>query len=333
MNWYKKISQLDPSAWKKHEHTHRLLKDMPVVKTPFGKIHQEVRPEEDLEKDYFGVHSTPSMDLASIYANNLGSFDNPPIIFEISTTQKWDIDVDAIMDGFDEVVAIDGEMDIVERIENAENINDEVGDIMDEISNMEIYDADYESDNDFSDAISEKAGYKHPRVIVDYFLKYYSDPVQGFYQKFILPLWFGKGDLDDTYKAYFVGQQRFTKPVTFQEITAIYTVYPYEYEFRHGYSEDEKENYNEEGKYMPDYEDVDYGLETVLLWQNPQAQLFPNIFEVTYHGTNAERAKQAFPQLSKQIDSAKEILDKQKIEKTVQIVDKTEEGNSSDSFN
>jgi hypothetical protein len=104
MNWYNRSKfamPLDPGAWSRHEKTHRLLKDMPTIKTPMGTFRNQVSPQHELERRYHGVHATvDSLQLAALYANNISSPQDPPVVVQFSAHQQPELDVDSEFDSF-----------------------------------------------------------------------------------------------------------------------------------------------------------------------------------------------------------------------------------------
>lgn len=316
-NWYVKIAfPLSPDAWDKHENTHRLRKDLPAVNTMFGRIPQKLRPQEELEKDYRGVHVTKDINIAAVYANGIASIDDPPVVLEIATNQRYEHDIDAIEDGLDFGIIAGWiedylDYDIVEKIKedlgNGIDLYEIIEEIMQDISNIEIYNDSMSESFDFSDQLYQSGRNINPSALIEYFEDYYrhENSTKAFYEKFILPMYYGEGSPDMNIIAYMINQMRFMNDVPDTEIVSIYTFDKYkEGEIGDAYMEDYEE-YNEEGEYVPTIEDLDYGLNVKKVWQNPQLELLPEYFDIYYHGTTVSRAKMALPGLSRILDNIK----------------------------
>ena len=303
MNWWKKswfyhTAALEPGAWDMHETTHRLTRDQPNVTMPWGggfKIKQTVRPQGELEQDYYGVHVSQDLSLAAVYANNISSRENMPIVFEISTFQSWDTDIDANVEGYNPLDELEEHLgyDVAEKLR--EEGESAVSEIMSDIQNIEIYDdGDGDPYANLSDHISEQAKNRHPSVIVNYFESTYPDDSEvAFLEKFLKPVFLGEGELDNKFQAFVINQMRFMEPVYKQGIAGIYTFEP----FYLGEAEFDGPEYTEEGKRQYLYDDVSYGSvpDVKQIWQNPQLELF-KIFKTYYHGTNISRARQSMPE-------------------------------------
>ena len=317
MNWYKiniKIAALEPGAWDWHgdEKTHRIVQDKPYVNSPFGGglIYQKPRPKEELESDYFGVHVTQDPKLAAVYANNFATPEDPPVVIEINNTQKWEIDIDAIKDMLEiETIKsewIDSNLDYSIRDEirktPKENKIEVINSIMNDISDLDIgYNDDYNEWEDIADIVSRNAQRKFPSAFIEYWRHFYGDNApKAFYNYFILPMYFNKSKLDDKWKGWFINQMRFMEPVPESQVTAIYTLEQFSLELSKGYNDDNEEQDDEEqgNKKMYGYEDLDYGAPYLTeIWRRQENQLFPQVFDVYYHGTTLSRAKAALPEL------------------------------------
>ena len=314
MNWYNlsKKSALEPDAWQWHENTHRLLRDMPTVKTPFGTIPQKVKPQQDLAQDYQGVHATQDIQLAAVYANSLATPEDPPVIIEITNTQAWENDIDAINDALDSGIIFDDwfghlDYDIQDAIKNRgrRDIEDVVSDIMDDIANIDLTgydDDDWDGSQGVSDVISSNAKRKWPSSFMEYWQHYYGDKaVLAFYHYFLEPILEGSNEVDTRYKGWMVNQMRFMNPVPEEQISAIYTFQPFEDEINDDWKEDSDEENEEEDNYKQKltYEDLDYGgISPTKVWQNTTtSHLFPEAFDTYYHGTSLSRAMVSLPGL------------------------------------
>ena len=317
MNWYSKIAALEPGAWDWHTQTHKIVQDKPYVNSPFGGlIYQKPRPKQELESDYFGVHVTQDPKLAAVYANNFATPEDPPVVVEISNTQKWEIDIDAVKNMFDaETVKsewLDRNLDynirnIISKTPKNKKI-DVIEQIMDDIADLDTggdYE-DYDSWEDVADVISRNAQRKFPSAFIEYWRHFYGDNApKAFYNYFILPMYFNKGKLDNRYQGWFINQMRFMEPVQESQVTAIYTFEPFSLELSREYKED-KEQVDENNKKMYGYEDLDYGSPHLTkIWERQQNQLLPQVFDVFYHGTTLSRARAALPELMSVLNKIK----------------------------
>ncbi|MFA5600056.1 MAG: hypothetical protein WDA06_05605 [Phenylobacterium sp.] len=304
MNWYR-LSALDPNAWNWHSKTHRLPSDRNVINTPYGRIIQKVRNNDELQKDYAGVHTTHDINLAAIYANNLSSEKDPPVIIEISTTKAWYPDIDAINS-----TAVDAEilkemlssLDIKNRILKSNNISETIKDIMQDISDLDNVFDDYSGDSVDSvpELIINQSQRNNPSSIVDFFNHYYgSYKIKAFYNNFIMPLYFNSGEIDKNLSSWIVNQMRFLDPIPESEVIGIHTFRPFNEEFNIN-EEYEEDGYEEDKTYQKDkldYGDVIYGLDIKTVWKSNYEPLINDVFDTVFHGTTLSRAKQAFPYL------------------------------------
>jgi len=317
MNWYKK-AQLDPNAWEFHDNTHRLREDLPFVTVPYGgpgtmaRMPQERKPREQLEERYYGVHVSQSPEVAAIYANGISNKQDPPIILEITTSKGWENDIDAqksfaltFVEELSDPTLTFLDYNIPQKIKEEGLSKDTILDIMIDISNLDYYDED-DSSGDFSisDIILRNKKRQAYSSIVDYFENYYGDKQEEmFYKKFILPIFYKQGELDDRLRGWIINQMRIMDVIPQEEITAIYTFEPYSEKINmHG----EEPDADEEGRIIYNYEDLDYGAPKMIeIWRNKNPQLIPQVFDTFYHGTNLNRAKQAYPQMSGILEKAK----------------------------
>jgi hypothetical protein len=300
MNWYKKISMgLDPNAWQMHDSTHRLSRDQPLVRTPFGTIIQKQRSKEELEKDYAGVHASQSAEMAAVYANGMATPEDPPVVLEIITSQKWEPDIDAQNLYMDYSGWIGYLPYSVEEKLKEEGINEDViRDIMDDFDNIDTYDENDNANADASDIIFQNNQKKYPSAIIEYYDSQYGDKAEwAFYNTFILPLVYAEGNIDANLDAWMVNQMRFMQEIPDEQVVAIYTFDLFSTEMSQNYEEEERD---ESGRLKFDYEDLMSGsprLEQV--WAMPkQEALFPGVFDTFYHGTTKTRALKALPSLS-----------------------------------
>ena len=312
MNWYKKIAALEPGAWDWYgtEQTHRIVQDKPYVNSPFGGglIYQKTRPKEELESDYYGVHVTQDPKLAAIYANNFAITEDPPVVIEINNTQKWEIDIDAIKDMLDANTIqsewIDSNLDYSVRDEMRRTPKDKkievINSIMNDISDLDFgYDEDQNEWEDVADIISRNAKRRFPSAFIEYWRHFYGENApKAFHNYFILPMYFNKGKLDNRWQGWIINQMRFMEAVPESQITAIYTLEPFSLELSKEYNESDEEKTDENNKKMYGYEDLDYGSPHLTeIWRRQQNQLFPQVFDIYYHGTTLSRAKAALPEL------------------------------------
>ncbi len=311
MNWYKK-TQLDPEAWDIHDDIHRLREDLPFVTVPYGgpgaraRIPQERKPREQLEERYYGVHVSQSPEIAAIYANGISSKENPPIVFEITTSKGWENDIDAQKSfalTFLEELASETlnylDYDVSQKIKEEGLSESTIQDIMVDISNIDYYDeGDTSGDFSVSDIILRNQQRISFSSIIDYFENHYGNNQEKmFYKKFILPVFYHQGGIDDKLRGWVVNQMRIMNAIPQEEITAIYTFKPFSEEINTDW--EDKREVDEKGKVMYDYEDIDYGVPKMIkIWENKNPKLIPKVFDAYYHGTNLDRAKQAYPQMS-----------------------------------
>jgi hypothetical protein len=298
MNWFKRISMgLDPNAWDMHGTQHRLVNDLPIVDTPFGIIPQKTRSLEDLEKDYKGVHTTQSIQMAAIYANDIATPQDPPVILEITTPQQWfpDIDVSHHFLNYSDWLGY-LPYNVKEKLEE-EGVKEEViEDIMDDFERIDLEPEEPDIYDDAGDIIFRQNQRKFPSAVIEYYDSQYEDrSVWAFYNTFILPLVYNQGYMDANLDAWLINQMRFMNEIPDEQVVAIYTFPIFSSEISH-----EESEIDERGRPKWDYEELTYGIpEMREVWRRPkQYLLFPEAFDIFYHGTTRNRALQALPSLS-----------------------------------
>jgi hypothetical protein len=303
MNWYNRSKfamPLDPGAWSRHEKTHRLLKDMPTIKTPMGTFRNQVSPQHELERRYHGVHATvDSLQLAALYANNISSPQDPPVVVQFSAHQQPELDVDSEFDSFG------GLMEAVQDDEEAREIGtqpynrEDVEALMRNIELMYVYGGDEEIIEDVNELIARQARTDHPSAITRYFRDQYREQAPFFfYRDFLMPLFQKRGNMDDRWMGYVINQVRFHDPIHDEQVIAIYVITPWK-----DRSNDREFDPNEtEGTDPEGYENVslhgNWGYDFEPSYELAWSASNPYLFEMPsfYHGTSTSRAMQALPQ-------------------------------------
>jgi len=337
-NWLQKISMpLDPGAWSYEESPHRLQQHQPFVIMPgFGtggytyKIPQPQDPTK-LEKDYYGVHVTQNFNLASIYANNRATKDDPPVVIELATDKQWEPDVDAIKTlditnyADEKIKEIEGLEEQIQKFQASGQVDWEyITEVFSEVEDMQDIDDYYGWENEelLTETVSEELAKNvkkiAPNIVADFFLSFYGtadskqlkfefyipEYLRAFYYYYLVPLFYG-GAHDNRLDAYFIDQMRFMEAIEDEEIIAVYQTEWWKdeiYDPYRGFQEEEPEpeEQDEEGRTLLDLEEVMYfSPSSKAIWESPyteQIKRNPQV-QTYYHGTSLSRAKKALPNL------------------------------------
>lgn len=304
----KTASPLSPDSWQMHENTHRLPSDHHSITTPYGRFHQQSRPQDQLKNDYEGVHTTQDLQLAAVYANSAASADEDiPVIIQITTSKGWENDIDAnnaMGAEFYGIIDSLQDLNIQQRMKGKFNLENVI-ELMEEIQNIDYF-TEGEASDDPDELIAREARNNHPRVVVDFFDYYYGDKAPiAFYNKFVLPVYFKRGQIDNRIGAFLMSQMRFMQEIQDEEITAIYTFQKYDSnnlksDFMDDEDEEQEDNDEEETPKLRQlsYENIINGwLDINKVWEKPHSPLIPEVYDTYYHGTTLNRAKQALPEM------------------------------------
>lgn len=319
---------LDPDAYAYEGSPHRLLQHQVIVNTPYGRIPQP-QDAKNIEDLYRGVHATQSFDLAAVYANNRATAQDPPVVIEFTTQQRFQPDVDALnyeMEGITErIKEIEGLEAAIKRWETTKKPNWRyLKSVFKEVESMS-YDDNFESpeeiDWDASDYIADRAKRLLPADVAEFFKTHYPEDdekqkmfkfyvpryLRAFYEQYLRPLFLG-GEWDNRLLSFMQNSMRFMDPINEEEILAIHQVErfnptPYN-PWEPPDSEDEEEPEDEEGPWydrrdeegremIPDDSlyDSTWSPTSSILWESPKRPT--NKDPVYYHGTSLSRAKQA----------------------------------------
>lgn len=312
MSWYKRIHiaddmPLDPDAWQYYnpDQSHRLEKDKPLVRSPFGnRMVYQPQKQEDIESKYRGVHGTQDFDLACMYANNFASPQDHPVVLQFTTHQQIHKDIDANTKDYDNLYEIISENNNANRVASLPFNKRQVENLMEELSNYDNMNYENEEIRNIDENIFQTAQNDHPNAIISYFRDQYKDRAAFFfYRDFLVPL-INQGIVkDERWKTYVINQVRFHESVSDDQIIAVYQITPWKdlSNTRGGY------NIEDENKEFPGYEvadiheDFEFSPTRKQVWRTNNPYLFE--FPSYYHGTTASRAKTALPTLARVFDS------------------------------
>lgn len=326
-----KAMPLDPGAYAKEPKPHRLMRHLNVAPTPYGAIHQK-QDADELEELYYGVHATQSPELASVYANNRGTKDDPPVIIEFATTKQWQPDVDAarhyIDHIHDKVLEMEGLKEAILEFERTNNVDWEyINDVLEEIQNDKEWPDEVEGDENWKDLdtkLQRSSNRGTLSSLAEFFMTFYREDDErqqtfdhhipryllGFYEWYLVPLVTGEGTMDSRITAWFLNQMRFMEPIEEDEILAIYSVERYNpevVEYNDYDEETEPAEEDEEGRRIVTIDDMDYWTPSrKLIWKSPNKEK-KNV-PVYYHGTSLSRAQMALSGILDVKSAASELM-------------------------
>jgi lysozyme family protein len=329
---------LEPGAYKDEPIPHRWVSHLDAAPTPYGIIPQKQDPKE-IEEMYAGVHATPNINIAAIYANNRGTKKDPPVVIEFATKQSWEPDVDidtpsarAQMESIHEQIQeIDGLGEHIERFEETNEIDWEyIEEVFDKIESNDEYPDVYETDYsnfDVSDYLQENAQRATLSDLAEFFRTFYAEEddrqgvfdfqpprhLLGFYEWYLAPLFTGHGTLDARIDAWFLNQMRFMDPINEDEILAIYEVTRYNPEVYDSWNpetgEDDAREEDDEGRQLVSLEETNYWEPSLSkIWESPTADANRQKQTSYYHGTSLNRAQKALSGILDVRSAASELV-------------------------
>lgn len=314
MNWFtniKKAMPLSPDAWEWHEKNHRLQRDKEVVKLPWGTFKNRNISRDELKQNYQGVHATINQfDLAAVYANNIGTPQDPPIVLEFVSPQQIEKDIDASHVDYDGILREIKDDEESREVAFQPYDRDAVDNLMDNLRQIDMMN-ESEMVDGVAEMIFENAKNYHPSSVVSYFRDQYDyEAPFFFYRDFLMPLFHERGTMDTRWHAYVVNQVRFMSPVHDYQIVGIYLITPWkdvgQTPYGHDPETDEEDFVDEEGYQRTSIynnQGFDFTPSSKQIWRSNNPYLFN--FPTYYHGTSLSRARQALPEMHRILDSIK----------------------------
>jgi len=314
MNWYNQARlhlamPLDPNAWQYDDQPARLRQHMPFDYAPAAKarIPQPQDPKV-LEKNYFGVHLTPSIEMAAIYANNKASAKDPPVVIELDPTEMpQELDVDAkvefTIDGYLSGVKSTWQQILTANLP-AEKKADQILQGIEEDSERWEFQSNW--DDQPADLIAQTAQGIPPTVLSNYLGNKSADQILSIIQQMV------NGFVPKEITIGVLQQFRVMHPIPAERVRAIYQIPWYDMNtMMEGELDDEelKEKgyrvkgdnvYTQQGALVGSHDTFNYGWylkDKTTLYVNRQLPLLPEEIESIWHGTTLSRARQAFPEL------------------------------------
>lgn len=339
MNWYRKSMSLDPNAYSTEENPSRLGKDQPAQWTPYGVVHNKVNPET-IYQNYQGVHFTDEDELAAVYACMKATIEDPPVLIEIySNGMDKQLDVDAMVNR-DLDFFIDNKRLEWQTIINSDMEDEEKSEkIMEDLDNAAMYGDTENEINDATDYIDYKTKGVAPSVILNMLQNKDAQQIVAYINGLV------SRNIPKELLIAMVSQFRIMTPVGSSVVKAIYQIPLVDFSVdpnevkgdmsdedleEQGWHRDGDEIKTEEDKVVVGFDSLENGwwLKKTPLYVNKQLRLPLNEEEnTTWHGTSLSRARQAYPELLRNVDVPLEEK-QEKQERNIPVFESMEAKNS-----